>query len=165
MTPLAEFVSLLVKTAEEKCDLDSAISLRELPKEGGIYAEMGEGFTEETFYNKSTVKRIPVLFLCRNADQERCLSQLESICNYFERLKSYPEGSCMKWLTTEVAKARPASAGMRTECITIEKAYQVERSAGQCTDRLNHRRDTYTDRQAIQLSIKAGRASCLPPQL
>lgn len=128
MTPLAEFMNLLVKTAGEKCDLDSAISLRELPKEGGIYAEMGEGFTEETFYDKSTVKRIPVLFLCRNADQERCLSQLESICNYFERLKSYPEGSCMKWLTTEVAKA-PSRIGRDEDgvyhysCILNNKIY------------------------------------------
>ena len=44
MTPQSEFLQLLVETAEKSCDLGCEISLLELPKEGGIYAELGQGF-------------------------------------------------------------------------------------------------------------------------
>ena len=35
MTPQTELLELIVKTAEENCDLDTPISLEELPAEGG----------------------------------------------------------------------------------------------------------------------------------
>ena len=76
MRPLTEFLSLIAQTAEEKCDLDTKISLKELPAAGGLYAELGEGFGTEIYYDKSTVKTIPVLFLCRHKDQERGMEQL-----------------------------------------------------------------------------------------
>lgn len=62
MTPGIEFLELLTRTAEENCNLDSQISLDELSAGNSLYAELGEGFTETTYYNKSTVKTIPVLF-------------------------------------------------------------------------------------------------------
>ena len=81
MTPLIEFMETLKRTAEENCCLGSEISLDELPAGGGIYAEPGEGSTADTTYNKAEMKTIPVLFLCRNESQQKCLEQLESICN------------------------------------------------------------------------------------
>ena len=65
---LTELLELVATTAEKNCSLDAEISLEELQAEGGIYAELGEGFTESTSYNKKAVKTIPVLFLCRYAD-------------------------------------------------------------------------------------------------
>ena len=45
---LTELLELITATAEKNCSLDAEISLEELPKEGGIYAELGEGFVEST---------------------------------------------------------------------------------------------------------------------
>lgn len=104
MTPLIEFMETLKRTAEENCCLGSEISLDELPAGGGIYAEPGEGSTADTTYNKAEIKTIPVLFLCRNESQQKCLEQLESICNYFQKLKKHPNGEYFSWLNTEIAK-------------------------------------------------------------
>lgn len=104
MTPQREFLQLLAETAEQNCGLDGPISLEELSAGNSLYAELGDGFTEGTYYDKSTVKTVPVLFLCRNTDQRRCLRQLESICDYFQRLKTYPRGKTFSWLDTAIAK-------------------------------------------------------------
>lgn len=110
MTPLSEFMGRLVDAAEENCILDGRISLKELSAGNSLYAELGSGNTESTYYDKSAVKTIPVLLLCRNADQEKCLSQLESICNYFQKLREYPHGDTFAWLNTEIAK-EPSKIG------------------------------------------------------
>ena len=110
MTPQIEFMELLIQTAEQNCNLDSCISLKELSAKNSLYAELGTGFTSETYYDKSTVKTFPILLLSRNADQERCAGQLADICNYFQRLKEYPQGSLFSWLDTEVAK-EPSKIG------------------------------------------------------
>lgn len=110
MTPQREFLELLAETAEQALDLDSPISLEELSPGNSLYAELGSGFTDTTYYDKSTVRTFPVLFLCRNKSQVRCLEQLGSICNYFQRLKEYPRGRGFSWLDTEVAK-EPSKIG------------------------------------------------------
>lgn len=104
MTPVSEFLTVIAEAAEKECMLDRPISLEELPAEGGLYAEVGEGFVQESFFDKTETKTVPVLFLCRDADQRRCMEQLESICNYFQRLKKYPSGRSFSWLGAEIAK-------------------------------------------------------------
>lgn len=104
MTPQTEFLELIAKTAEENCELDTEISLKELPAAGGLYAELGDGFLDTAYYDKSTVKVIPVLFLCRHRDQKRGLEELAVISSYFQRLKKYPQGETFAWLDTEIAK-------------------------------------------------------------
>lgn len=110
MTPQREFLELLSETAEQALDLDSPIDLEELSPGNSLYAELGSGFTGTTYYDKSTVRTFPVLFLCRNKSQVRCLEQLDGICNYFQRLKKYPCGRKFVWLDTEVAK-EPSKIG------------------------------------------------------
>lgn len=110
MTPLIEFLNVLKEETEKNCDLDSEIALDELPAAGGIYAELGEGFTETTYYNKMELKTVPVLFLCRDKSQLRCLEQLENICNYFQKLKKHQNGELFSWLDTEIAK-HPSKIG------------------------------------------------------
>lgn len=104
MTPQTELLELIIDVAEQKCDLDTPISLKELPAEGGLYAELGEGFADRAYFDKSTEKTIPVLFLCRHADQKRGLEELHEISHYFQRLKRYPEAQTFAWLDTEIAK-------------------------------------------------------------
>ena len=128
MTPQIEFLELLTKAAEENCNLDSRISLDELSAENSLYAELGDGFTETTYYNKSTVKMVPVLFLCRNTNQRRCIEQLSDICNYFQRLRGYPKGESFAWLNTEIAK-EPSKIGRDEDgtwhysCVLNNKIY------------------------------------------
>ncbi len=110
MTPQIEFMEVLVQAAEQNCNLNSSISLEELSARNSIYAELGTGFINDTYYDKSTVRIFPVLFLSRDADQQRCLEQLADICNYFQRLKEYPRGESFTWLDTEVAK-EPSKIG------------------------------------------------------
>ena len=107
---LTELLELVADTAEKNCSLGTEISLEELPKDGGIYAELGEGFTESVSYNKQEVKTIPVLFLCRQADQKRCLEQLCEIAGYLQGLKKYPQGKTFSWLDTTIAK-EPSKIG------------------------------------------------------
>ena len=107
---LTELLELIADTAEKNCSLGTEISLEELPADGGIYAELGEGFTESVSYNKQEVKMIPVLFLCRHADQKRCLEQLCEIAGSLQGLKKYPQGKTFSWLDTTVAK-EPSKIG------------------------------------------------------
>ena len=105
MTPQSEFLRLICETAEKNCNLDTKISPNELPPEGGLYAELGQGFGDGQYYGKgASVRTLPVLFLCRNVSQERCIDQLSEICNYLQSLKEYPNGQMISWLNAETAK-------------------------------------------------------------
>lgn len=110
MKPQIEFMEVFAKTAEDNCDLDSDISLKELSNRNSLYAELGSGFTDTTYYDKSTVRIFPVLVMCRHADQSRCLEQLSDICNYLQHLKDYPKGETFAWLDTVIAK-EPSKIG------------------------------------------------------
>lgn len=105
MTPQSEFLKIICETAEKNCNLDTKISPKELPPKGGLYAELGEGFGDGQYYSKfASEKTFPVLFLCRNISQERCLDQLADICNYLSCLKKYPNGQHVTWLNAVTAK-------------------------------------------------------------
>lgn len=110
MTPQTELLELIVKTVEENCNLDSGISLNELSDKNSLYAEFGTGYTESVYYDKSAIRVIPILFLCRNNDQKRCAEQLCDICNYLQRLKEYPNCDNVYWLDTAVVK-EPSKVG------------------------------------------------------
>lgn len=111
MSPQSEFLDLICTTAEKNCSLDTKISITELSPDGGIYAELGEGFGDGPYYSKgASEKTLPVLFLCRNARQERCLDQLSDICNYLSGLKEYPNGQSVAWLNSVTAK-EPSKIG------------------------------------------------------
>lgn len=128
MTPLMELMELLAETAEKNCNLDSRISLKELSAGNSLYAEPGGGLAESTYYDKSTTKTVPVLFLCRHTDQRRCIEQLSDICHYFQRLKQYPQGQSFSWLDATIAK-EPSKIGRDEDgtyhysCILNNKIY------------------------------------------
>ncbi len=100
---ITELLEILCRIVEENCDTGT-ISLDELSAAGGVYAEAGEGFIDTMYYDKSTVKVIPVLFLCRDKDLKHGIESLEKISDYLQRLKSYPNGSNFTWLDTKIAK-------------------------------------------------------------
>lgn len=97
-SPYSEFLDLICKTAEDNCNLDTKISIKELPAEGGLYAELGEETGNGPNYDKSAALRtLPVLFLCRNVEQIRCIDQLSAIGSYLQGLKNYPQGELISW--------------------------------------------------------------------
>ncbi|MCH1984166.1 hypothetical protein MCG98_16490 [Ruminococcus sp. OA3] len=110
MTPQTEFIELFAKTAEDNCQLDCRISLKELSEKNSLYAELGQGVSDVVYYDKASVRMFPVMMLCRHKEQNRCLDQLCSICNYFQRLRQYPPGNTFSWLDTEIAK-EPSKIG------------------------------------------------------
>lgn len=110
MTPQIEFMEIFADTAEKECNLDAAISLLELSDGNSLYAELGDGHTDALYCDKSTIKVMPVLVLCRHQNQKLCLEQLCDICNYFQRLKEYPQGTTFSWMDTEIAK-EPSKIG------------------------------------------------------
>lgn len=110
MTPQTELLDLLIGEAEKNCGLGTKISIKELPKNGGIYAEFGDGFTETTYYNKQEVKTIPILLMCRHKSQGQCMEWLFKISHHMQRLKKYPQGELVSWLDTTVAK-EPSKIG------------------------------------------------------
>ena len=121
---LTELLELIADTAEKNCSLDAEISLEELSAGGGIYAELGEGFTESTSYNKQEVKTIPVLLLCRHADQKRCLEQLCVIAGYLQGLKKYPQGKTFSTVAKEPSKiGRDEDGVYHYSCILNCKIY------------------------------------------
>lgn len=110
MTPQTEFIQVFADTVENNCNLDTKISLKELSKQNSLYAELGEGFTDSVYYDKSAVRVFPVLVLARNKNQERALEQLCEICNYLQRLRKYPKGTTFSWMDAEIAK-EPSKIG------------------------------------------------------
>ncbi len=104
MAHLTDFFDVLLNEIEQNCGLNTEISIRELKAKGGIYAELGQGFTDTVYYNKQTVKTVPVLFMCRHKSQKQCMEWLCSICDYLQRLKAYPRGKTFTWLDTTIAK-------------------------------------------------------------
>lgn len=104
MAPQKELLDLMLDAVEKNCNLGIKVSLEEPGKDGGIYAELGEGVTDATYYNKQELKTVPVMFICGHTNQEQCLEWLHSICDYLQRLKKYPQGSCVSWLNTIIAK-------------------------------------------------------------
>lgn len=128
MTTYVEFMELLGATAEANCNLDAPISFEELSEANSIYAELGESFVQTEYYDKSTIRTVPILFLCRHNDQVRCLEQLQEICDYFQRLRQYPQGNTFCWLDMEIAKGpykigRDEDGTYHYSCILNAKLY------------------------------------------
>lgn len=119
---IQELMETFCTVAEANCKLDYNISLKELKAEGGIYAEAGKGFTETKTYGKNVTVKIPILILMRESNQTKCISNLEAICSYFERLKKYPTANSFKLLDAEVTEsvnkiARDADGTYHYSCI------------------------------------------------
>ncbi|MEG2869941.1 MAG: minor capsid protein [Clostridium sp.] len=109
--PQVELLNVVMSILEKNCGLkQKKISLKELEAKGGIYAELGTGFEETRYFNKTAIKTMPILFMCRDKSQLDCLGQLSHICNYLRSLQEYPDGDTFSWIDTAVAK-EPSKIG------------------------------------------------------
>ncbi len=109
-SPQVAFFESLIDCIEANVELGDEISLKELFQSGGIYAELGNGRTVTQYFDKKADRIMPVLFLCKNADQMMCMEYLSRICNYLTGLKQYPQGQNFKW-NNAVTAAEPHKSG------------------------------------------------------
>lgn len=126
---ISELLEVFCDTAEKNCSLKYPISLKELEAEGGIYAEAGEGMAESKTYTKAATVQIPILILIRDTNQQTCISNLETLCNYFSKLKTYPKAKKFKWLDSDIGKyvskiGRDADGTYHYSCIINCKIYK-----------------------------------------
>ena len=101
MEPQVELMELIRKTISNNCDIE--VCLDGTPKHGGVSAELGAGYAESLYYNKKSIRIIPVLFLSKGKDQAACLNLLCRICNGLQCLKQYPQAEGFSWLDSATA--------------------------------------------------------------
>lgn len=96
-----DFLELVVETLEQVCGLPQ-IRLDALV-DGGLYAAFDPGYDQARYYDRSGIRLWPVSFMAKNADQETCIRQLDTICTYLQCLRQYPQGAGFRWLNADVA--------------------------------------------------------------
>lgn len=90
MKPIEELMLNIKKDLKENLQLDANLS--ELPQNGGIYLEVGI-VTEKNYIRNAQCKRtVPVLFMCKQADEPKAIETLEKICQHYRELKKPPAG-------------------------------------------------------------------------
>ena len=110
--PQVELLDLISTTVKENFGIN--VSLDGTPKRGGVSAELGAGYSDALYYDKSATRIIPVLFLSKDANQQLALSRLCQICNYFQRLKVYPAAESFSWLDA-VTTTEPNKVGLQED--------------------------------------------------
>ena len=115
MEPQLEMVNVLIDTIQTNLSLFSMISINSLPADGGIYVEIRPSYSKSVYLNKKSSQIIPVIFKCKNADQNIALNAIYSIGNYLQALKTYPSGSTFKWLKAEVVESEPDLVGKQED--------------------------------------------------
>ena len=93
--PQVELLELITSEIEKECSLP--VSLDELPPDGGIYAEWSAGYIERMYFDKTAIRIMPLLLLCKNIDQKKCLNDLCKICNYLHSARQYLQGKNVAW--------------------------------------------------------------------
>lgn len=98
--PQAEFMDALCDLIET--ELEISVSLKELPADGGLYAESGAPTLQNMYMDKSCLWRVPVLFMSKQSDQKQGLHNLEKICRLLHYRKSYPDGDSYGWADASI---------------------------------------------------------------
>lgn len=93
--PQVELLELITNEIENGCGL--SVSLNELPPDGGLYAEWSAGYIERMYFDKTAIRIMPLLLLCKNIDQKKCLNDLCKICNYLHSARQYLQGKNVAW--------------------------------------------------------------------
>ncbi len=100
---MTELLELAAETVEKNCYLSDQVRLDELPEAGGLYVEIGSGYNETVYYDRSAVKLIPIVFMAKHVRQQDCMDELTTICEYLQSLKVYPKAETFVWLDAGVA--------------------------------------------------------------
>lgn len=79
------------------------LNLAELPKDGGVYAELGSTVFKSYIRNGPGMCTCPVLFMCKRPTEPDCLNELSKISNYFSRQRRLPNGESYQFRGLKVA--------------------------------------------------------------
>lgn len=110
MEPLTELMLNIKGMVENQ--LKISLNLTELPKDGGVYAELGPSTTKK-YLRGPGLTTCSVLFMCKNSVEPDCLDQMSKIANYFSHLRRLPDGISYQFRGLTVASG-PHKTG-RTE--------------------------------------------------
>lgn len=94
---LTELLTHIVDILETNLTLSDDIIINTLEVDGGISLQLSSGSNENYFKCKSMYITIPLLFLCKNADQQTCINDLDAITSYLNDLTEYPQPSSGEW--------------------------------------------------------------------
>ena len=88
-----ETLEELMRRIEKICteELGILTSLSELPKTGGLYAEMGM-VTTKRYVRSASVKTVQILFMCKDAVEPVCIRNLSKVSGYLQKNKRKLEG-------------------------------------------------------------------------
>lgn len=101
MEPQVELMNLVQKVIQEDCEI--TVCMSGTPNNGGISMELSSGYNDSLYYSKEAIKVIPILFLSKDKDQQKCATKLCRICNYLQSLKQYPQSDGFSWLDAVTA--------------------------------------------------------------
>ncbi|MCI6044257.1 hypothetical protein MR857_13235 [bacterium] len=110
MEPQTELMLNIKGIVKQNLDMD--LNLSELPKDGGLYAELGP-VMEKGYIRGPGLLTVPVLFMCKHTDEAYCLNELSKVSNYFSRNHRLPNGESYQFRGLKVASG-PHKTG-RTE--------------------------------------------------
>ena len=97
-----DFLNLVVDTVETNCKITGIRT--DTLVDGGIFATIGSGRNQAVYYDRSAIRLWPVKFMAKDTDHEKCISQLDAICTYLQKLKKYPKHNGFVWLDATVEK-------------------------------------------------------------
>lgn len=128
---MVDIINLIVDTLEKNAALSGKISLEELPSDGGLYAELGPGYNESLYYDKSAIRLIPVVFLAKSIDQAWCVQQLTQIGVCLQDLRQYPKAEGCNWMDA-VFSTGPSKVGRQEDgqfiyTCTVNTKFYLER--------------------------------------
>lgn len=107
-----KFLELVIKTIEENCGLHD-ICMDAL-RDSGVYACLDPGYNSALYYNRRALRMWPISFMAKNKDQVLCIQQLNTICDYLQKLKKYPSGDVFTWKDATVANY-PSKVGRQED--------------------------------------------------
>ena len=112
---LTELLKNIQRFCKEELGLD--VSLSELSKDGGIYAEIGPVTTKRYIRIPVGKNRVPVLFMCKSPVEPECIKNLQNICNALIRQKQKINGTTYQ-VCTVGEESGPHKTG-RTEDMQV----------------------------------------------
>ena len=89
MEPLEELMRRIEKICTEELGIPTSLS--ELPKTGGLYAEMGM-VTTKRYVRSTSVKTVQILFMCKDAVEPVCIRNLSKVSWHLQKNKRKLEG-------------------------------------------------------------------------
>lgn len=111
MEPFTELMLKLKEVCLEHLQLD--LNLAELPKDGGVYAELGTAAEKPYVRASVSTTKVPVLFMCKAFDEPECIEILSKLCTYVRKNRRMLSGETYQMRCLRVAST-PHKTG-RTE--------------------------------------------------